>query len=1031
MYLCLILFHLFPFNALYAQSTIQRETAISENTFDQLPVLVMIAGYDNFYIDAIYTKNKLLYVNVEDLLKMLKINCVITENGNVLNGYLEDESKTYSLNYTAKKILTGSKTMNSEKGILKETGSLYLESSLFYKAFGISLTFNYRTLSVTLISNFELPALKLQRREKMRNNMLKIKDEVVPDTVLNRKYHLFRFGTLDWSVSSTQIWNQRSYNQFGFGIGTELLFGEADISVNFYDSQKFDYRQLNYLWRWVDNDKLIIKQAQAGKLSTSTISTLNAPVVGVVIRNTPTTIRKASGYYTINDKTEPNWTVELYINNIMVDFTTADVSGLYVFKVPIVYGYTTLKLKFYGTLGEERTEERTMNVPYTIMPVNGFEYALTAGMVQDNLNSRMGKAEFNYGLNKWMTIGGGMEYLSSILKKPYIPFATLTIQPFSKLTLNAQYAHGVKSSGLLYYYFLRDALLEIDYTKYVDGQLANNLNALEERKVIFSFPLKFNGLTGFTKLNYTQFVYKTLSYNQADVIFSTYYNQISANSSTQLYWTTPTSTYISTNLSLSYRMKNGFTIRPSAQYIINSNQLMSYEINIEKYIPKGNISLTYRRDVLSNDHSVNLNFKFDLNFARIILATTYNRGQAYSAQNVQGSLAFGSGKNKILGSNNSSMGKGGLSLYPFLDINENGIFDKDEPMIKLSSVKIFGANAMYSEKDSVVRIPDLNAFTYYTLEFNNNNLNNIGWRFKHNLYKILIDPNQFKRVNIPVISVGEVNGMTYFNSGNDMKGIGRIMIKIYNKNTNKVVAETLSESDGYINYLGLEPGKYIARIDSDQLNKLSMISTPKQIEFKISRTLVGDIVDGIDFTLSQVDKEVTESAMISSIPDFKSGINSDIILSMPDNRITKITETILNEGIVLQFGAFIIRSNAIALSKVIENFLRNHVTIIHEGVYYKVYASGFTKSSKVQNVIFNMSKSGFSIYQIPRITPNYSIILGEYKMEEDARKSLKLWRILTDKPIVILLDKNKLYKVKMMGLSGKKEAVKILTSGIQ
>jgi len=1015
------------FNTFKVQSMTKGEKELPEiSSFDQIPVLVIIAGYDNFYIDAIYTKNKLLCVNVEDLFKTLKINCNMLEHGNSLHGYIENESNTYSINYTTSQIITRSKTINSKGGLIKEMGVLYLESSLFSKAFGINMTFSYRSFSMRLTSDFELPVLKELRREKMRSNMSKIKDEVIPDTVLNRKYHLFKIGTLDWSASSTQIWNVKAYNQLGLGIGTELLFGEADLSVNLYDRQKFNFNQLNYLWRWVDNDVSLIRQAQVGKLSTSTISSVNAPVVGVTIRNSPTTVRKASGYYTINDKTEPNWTVELYINNVMVDYTTADVSGLYVFKVPIVYGYTTLKLKFYGTMGEERTEERTMNVPYTIMPVNGFEYGLTAGIVQDNYLSRMGKAEFNYGLNKFMTIGGGLEYLSSIPNAPFIPFATLTIQPFSKLTLNAQYSHGVKTSGLLYYYFVKDALLEIDYTKYVEGELATSTNALEERKIIFSFPLKFSKLTGFSKLNFTQFVYKTLIYNQADMIFSTYYNQISANSTTQLYWTSPTSRYISSNLALSYRLKNGYTMRPSAQYIVNTNQLMSYELNIEKSFPKGNISISYRRDVLANDNTLNVNFKFDLNFARVILASTYSNGQLYSSENVQGSLAFGTGKNKTHVSNNSSIGKGGLSLYPFLDLNRNGIFDLDEPMVKLNAVKIFGANAIFSKKDSIVRIPDLNAFTYYTLEFDNNSLNNIGWRFKHNLYKILIDPNQFKRVNIPIVSVGEINGMAYFNSNNALKGIGRIIINIFNKNTNKEVTETLSESDGYINYLGLEPGEYIARIDSTQLNKLGMVSSPKQIAFKISGSLDGDIVDSIDFTLSLEDKEASDTAIslikADSITDIIANANFHKLRELINEKIA----TISNEGMVLQFGAFNIKSNAIALSKKLANLISKPINVVHEVGYYKVQISGFTRNTIVWQVISNMTKSGFYVYQLPALEANYSIVLGEYEQEEDALREQKKWRKVSKKQIIILINKNNNYTVKMIGLSGKEEAETIL-----
>lgn len=67
---------------------------------------------------------------------------------------------------------------------------------------------------------------------------------------------------------------------------------------------------------------------------------------------------KSTGEYPISDYTEPGWTVELYVNNVIVDYQTADASGFYSFDVPLVYGTSEVMLKFYGHYGEERVEEQ-------------------------------------------------------------------------------------------------------------------------------------------------------------------------------------------------------------------------------------------------------------------------------------------------------------------------------------------------------------------------------------------------------------------------------------------------------------------------------------------------------------------------------------------------------------------------------------------------------------------------------------------------------------------------------------------------
>ena len=1017
----------FPINGLKAQPKVSDEESAPSNLYDQIPVEVIVTGFDNFTVDALYTKSKMLCVNIEDLFRSLKIPCKISADGNSITGFIVNESRTYTIDLTTEQIKTGTKTIKLKNGLIKEQGSYYLESSLFSDAFGITLTFNYRTLSMSLKSGFEFPVVTLARIEKMRKNMSKVKGEVPVDTIIHRNYHFFKAGTLDWSASSTQSWNMRTYNQLGVAIGTEFLYGEADVSINLYDQQKFNINQLNYIWRWIDNDKGIIKQALVGKLSTSSISFIGAPVIGASIRNTPTTVRKASGYYNINDRTEPNWTVELYINSVLVDYTTADASGNYVFKVPIVYGYTTLKLKFYGPLGEERMEERTMNVPYTVMSKNEFEYGVTGGMVQDStLKRRYGNADFNYGVSRFLTIGGGVEYLSSIPNAPYIPFARMTLQPFSRLTMYAEYDHGVRASGLLNYYITKDALLEIDYTKYVEGQLATPFNALEERKVKLSFPLKINRVSGYAKLDYSQLVYKSLNYNLANAVISTYYNRLSASSTTQFTWTNPQAVYMSTNLTLSYRLNKGLTLRPSAQYILSDNRLMSYDMTIEKYIPKGNFSLAYRRDLLSNNHTVTFSFKYDLRFAKTNFATTYSSGQVYTSESAQGSLAFGSGKRNIHTSNNSSIGKGGISFYPFLDMNENGIFDVGEPMVKLNSLRISGGSARFSEKDSIVRVPDLNAFTYYTVELNNNELNNIAWRFKKNTYRILVDPNQFKRVDIPIQSLGEVSGMVYTNTNNTQKGIGRILVKLYKKDSKKAVAETLTESDGYIYFLGIEPGDYIARIDSEQLEVLNMVSLPAQLPVTIKRSVDGDIVDGIKFVMSPVNNHPASAEGHIEQPKLTKAVSPSNSTRKNEIKVNDYITFISKEGVVIQIGAFKTRSNAFKENKRLGRISGKPTLMVYEDKYYKVRMSGFATRTSAQQFAFKLSGLNFPIYYVPFVRHNFSIQIGDFMTRDEATDTAQKWSKLTGKHVILIVESNNRYKVRIQGLSGKKEAISVL-----
>lgn len=409
------------------------------------------------------------------------------------------------------------------------------------------------------------------------------------------------------------------------------------------------------------------------------------------------------------------------------------------------------------------------------------------------------------------------------------------------------------------------------------------------------------------------------------------------------------------------------------------------------------------------------------------ISASHSNGNVYTSESAQGSLAFGGGNKYIHASNNSSVSKGGILLFPFLDLNNNGIFDKGEHLVKLTKVRVSGGKAIFSKKDSIVRIPDLNAFTSYNVEFGDNDLENIAWRFKKKVYQVLIDPNQFKRIDIPIVAVGEVSGMAYMNTDNSLQGIGRILVKFYNKNSTKVIAETLSESDGYIDYMGLEPGEYVARIDSGQLTKLKMVVSPELIPIKISQSFDGDIIGGLDFTLSLTKNQVPDTMNILAqvkpviIDSAPQAITENKTLELNNNK----TSIIKYEGDVIQIGAFKTKSNAFAAYKKLGEITEKPAIIVYEDGYYKVRISDFENQKLARQFASKLPELGFMTSYIPVIKPNISIQIGEFEKEEDALKVQKEVIERTGKPTIIIY-KYGLYKVRTPGISVKKEAKSII-----
>jgi hypothetical protein len=830
-----------PTNAQYNES----DPLDFDATYNEILINIYIDNKYTLETNVLISPSNQIYLNVEKLFEALQIKCLPKLNN--LVGFIGNEKNLYTVDFDKKQITIGNKSIDFSNKFKEEFGFKYIEASILFEAFGLKITFNPRSLSAKLEYKFELPLIKKLRLEKMRNNISKLQNKpLIVDTIIPRNYHLFKFGTLDWQINSSQRTDGSTNNSINLLAGTELLFGETVFSVNYNPENKFNLKNIGVGWRWVNNKSKIISQARIGNVSGPSNSSVNSGVIGITVNNSSNRVRKAQGTFTITETTEPNWNVELYINDILIDYVVADAYGLFNFKVPIIYGYNNLKLKFYGPLGEERTEERVLNTPYTLAANKNLTYSLTAGILKDTYKDYFSKVTFNYGVTRALTVSGGVEYLSNASKDKFSPYTAITFQPTSIAILNFNYLHKNTLAGLLNVNITKNAFLTVNYTKYIKEQstILSNLN------LGFFTPFSTKYFSGSTNLRWSRNFYESFNYNQITFSNSAYYKKLRINSTSSINWTSSNTPQANTILALATRLTNGLSVMSQSTYDISLNKLISTNVNLQVTISKINLSASYERGIESKTNNYTLNLNYMLPFSSFSLSSSYNDRLLSLSEAASGSMSLDANNGSIHTSNNSAMGKGGLLLYPFLDLNGNSKLDKGEKKVFLSSVNVSGAKATISKKDSIVRVLDLNAFVNYIFKFSDNHLDNIAWRFKHKTYKIFVDPNQYKRVFIPVISVGEISGIVFLRKDENIQGQGRVLIQIFDEKGTKIT-ETLSEFDGYYSYLGLKPGKYTVRVDEKQLKNLNYKALPKVHQVTIKVSEYGDIVDGLDFTLSK------------------------------------------------------------------------------------------------------------------------------------------------------------------------------------
>jgi hypothetical protein len=829
-----------------------------EDDYEEISVYVNLLNVKGQELPALYSKEN-LYISVTDLFTYLHIRCTPSEDLNTVEGFFINQNDRYLIDkannsIVFKKIRYPLKTDD----LIKGTTGLYLKSACFDKIFGLNCVFNFRSLSLSLKTQLDLPVIREKRLEELRTNINRLKREVKADSIIPYGASLANFGAVDWSVISSQQTEGYGYTRINVKAGAMIAGGEATVNLTQQTDQQFSERQQYYRWRYVNNENDLIKQFSVGKIAAQSISSIYFPVVGVQITNTPTVYRKSFADYTISDFTHGGWTVELYVNNMLVDYVKADASGFYTFKLPLIYGGSNVQLHFYGPDGEERIQQKHINVPYNFLPPKELEYTFSAGILEDGRQSHFSRLDLNYGLSQYFTVGGGVEYLSNVNPHNAMPFVSTSFRALNNLLIAADYTYGVRARTILSYRLPHDMLFELNYTKYNPGQTAISYNYLEVRKAGFSFPFRTKKLSGFSRATFNQIIFPGGRQTAGEYVLSASSGNISTNLKTNAIIFGQSYSNVYSTLALSFRLLNRFTLKPQAQYMYNTGNISEIRCNLDKQILHNSyLNLSYQNNLNYGISSFNMGLRLDLSFVRAAFSARQSNQTTILTESFQGSLLFNQKASSVKLNNRSSVGTGGLVVYTYLDLNANNKRDKNEPKIKGLKLKINGARSQNIDRDTSIRIYDLIPYTNYYLELDRNSFDNIGWQIKNAVIKVTAEPNNLKTIEIPVRVLAEASGTVSFNQAASTEGIGRILVNFYNLQ-GQLAGKTQTEQDGYFSYLGLLPGNYKAEVDAVQLKNLKMHG--KSALFKVLPKIEGDVVDGLKLEVYNNEKEVSSSS---------------------------------------------------------------------------------------------------------------------------------------------------------------------------
>ncbi len=729
-------------------------------------------------------------------------------------------------------------------------GELYLRLELFEQLFGLDMEFDYSELQVNLKLNEEFPSfLKMKRRKK--HEMLLTRKTALKDIKrLERKWEYLGGGVVDWSLSASPYGGGGQYYNLAFG--GMLLGGDLSVVGGGNSISGFDYNQLGYKWHYYLGDNHYLSQAELGDVYTNGL--LARQLRGGLFTNRPQTQRKFFQTIDLSGQLEEGWEVELYINNQLTDFTYTDYSGEYNFNIDINYGTTDITLKMYGPNGEILTERRHVGIPYNLIPGKQFEYYVASGISDANSkDNNYIQAGGLYGINNSLTIGIGSDFPvgSEDGEKPIIS-GELTGQVAGNMTANASLAPGYAGSiGMNY---IQPSMINIDfgYTRYFKNRFRNRPGQLHRLAISISSPLKIG--QRYYSLRYSAYWNRFPLYNSINMnygfntsLLGFYYNYM-GQSKISIY-PDRTDNKISSDLFISPTFIRWLKPQLRVSYDHDSKSFERYGIQINRRLFKsGQLSISYERNEISGSSTFMLTFKILSSFADFSSRVIHSGDISSITQMQRGSAQYDKEARRLRFTRRNGVGYGSAVVRPFVDLNYNGVLDRDEKLSPGLKARIQGGRESQKGKGKRYYYDGLRAYDQYLVEIDPNSLDNPLLVPAHDNYEINCNPNIVTAIDVPLVTASQISGKILRRIGDIETGQGGITLNLINLSKESVTAIT-TFSNGEFYYLGLVPGLYRAYIDLEQLERYGYVSEPNEIEFLVEPVEGGMSIEDINFVM--------------------------------------------------------------------------------------------------------------------------------------------------------------------------------------
>jgi len=748
---------------------------------------------------------------------------------------------------------------------------IYVEKDLIAQWLPLDLEVNFFSLTLKIDPREPLPLQLLLERER---RMARLKQWFLPQDPgyprLNIPYDFLSEPVVDQNIYLSFYQNQ--YNQTGTDMKYSTLL-TADLaymtaSLFLMDSKDEPLSDINLTMGKSNPDPVLLGPLKAREFI---LGNNNYPALSLISKGGQGQGIKISSYplkqliqfdqHTFYGELQPGWDIELYHNNILIDYRPPGEEVFYSFeKVPLLYGMNQFRLVFHGPEGQERKETYNFNIGDSLIPEGEGYYSLVYSQDEEDYGRFL--FSFDQSLNQQFTAHLGLTSLP--VNNSQEQFVKLGLSSFC----NTTYLHGelvaseeggfagkVNSliglnwgSLFLEHIHLNNYISEVYNSEYnlFNSTTRFRLDSVISSNFLPNLPVTFSG--------YRNDYQSGKSVNQLELTTNNnvYYRGLRLNNRLNINWNQDS---VNTG---ELSGEGSFFMRKEFDYF-NIHGQIGYDFYPSQELR--DISMGLNSTVFDDYHlhlDINRRFSekdtdYTLQISRKFAGYSAGLNTSYSSSgqwNMGLALNFSLGKEphkNIWQADAASQAKtGSVSVRVYL-LNDS---NQGEPIEDIAFLVNNKRHKIRTDENGIAFIKALPVNQPVDLSVDVRTLEDPSWIVGKEGVRIIPRLGKVISVDFPVMLTAEIDGSIFLKRDEKLHGVSGILVELLNEE-GKILNTARSAFDGFYIITQVPPGRYSIRVNPEQIERYRLKPVPEQ-SVEIGQN--GEWISGMDFILHEAEK---------------------------------------------------------------------------------------------------------------------------------------------------------------------------------